>query len=100
METNDKMDFDELRDHRTNTFCRPESKLSMKLISMTWKPSQISEALSYGSYDMGIGRGDSMILALDVPPLANGQGLCDIDKVYFRVTLKKFKKWVALARQN
>ena len=32
-----------------------------------------------------------MILRFDMPPLARGQGLCDIDRVWFRVTQKNFK---------
>ena len=33
-----------------------------------------------------------MILTFDVPPRATGQGLFDIDRVWFRVTQKRFKK--------
>ena len=36
----------------------------------------------------GMSRGDSMILTFHVPPLASGKGLCDIDRVKFRVTQK------------
>ena len=36
-------------------------------------------------------RGDSMILIFHMPPLAKGQGLSDIDRVWFRVTQKNFK---------
>ena len=32
-----------------------------------------------------------MILTFHMPPLARGQGLCDIDRVWLRVTQKNFK---------
>jgi len=30
-------------------------------------------------------RGDSMMLTFHVPPLARGQGLCDIDSLYHKL---------------
>ena len=32
-----------------------------------------------------------MILTFHMPSLSRGQGLCDIDRVWFRVTQKNFK---------
>ena len=45
-----------------------------------------------GSYAFNtcIGRGDSMILIFHVPPLARGEGLCDIDTEVF--SPEKFRK--------
>ena len=41
--------------------------------------------------------GDPMILTLRVPPLATEQGLCDIERISFRVTQKNLKKkWEVL----
>ena len=40
----------------------------------------------------GMSTGDPMILTLRVPPLATEQGLCDIDRISFRVTQKNLKK--------
>ena len=45
----------------------------------------------------GMSTGDPMILTLRVPPLATEQGLCDIERISFRVTQKNFKKkWEVL----
>ena len=47
-----------------------------------------------------MGRGDSMVFTFDSTPLASRQGLCDIDRVQFRVNQNNFKKWNVLARRN
>ena len=41
-----------------------------------------------------------MILAFGAWPAASGRGLCYIDRVYFRVSQSRVKKWEVLARHT
>ena len=42
---------------------------------------------------------DSMFSAFRMDPAASERGLCDIDRVLFRVTKSRAKKWEVLARR-